>query len=504
MADRLFMEGLFEPAIEVYRRVAEMPPSPEMAAEALYKMGLGYVKLDNLPSAVECFKQVDALYGKSKHISSARLQLGLAYLKLRDYQALQSLLDEHGLDPFLHEVIREAPVDAISSYLAQLEFPDREVDPDVRMSRLKELIILSKSLPERKRDKGLLAVSLVELGLVLLTREEYAEATDAFEEVIDSYSDQFLACFEARFQLAGVRLTTKNYTAAADEFERWLKDYNPEALLRRVVRDVVRSEGRVVRVVASRQGWKLINNYTAKYNAVHRSLVLVYAELGKYRESIALLDSLTERLHLGARGTTAANYVLSRTDRFRKLERWAQFWKGCFLTSLGSLDKALTSLDLAYHTPSMIGRSPQRQPTALGEEQPDPKLPKGVFGIDEEMLDHNTRVSIMRYAIQLKLGNRAEALKSLSAAFADNPTFFGPLTRGITDIFAMDVLPEEVPSAVPKNSSAYYYLAAVSLLSAKRNDEARAVLLQAVEKKLAWPRFLIREELTALIPKGSF
>ena len=110
----------------------------------------------------------------------------------------------------------------------------------------------------------------------------------------------------------------------------------------------------------------------------------------------------------------------------------------------------------------------------------------------------------MRYAVQLKLGNRAEALKNLAAAFADNPTFFGPLTRGLTDIFAMEVLPEEVPSAVPKNASAYCYLAAVSLLAAKRKDEARALLMQADEKKLAWPRFLIREELTALIPAGSF
>jgi serine/threonine protein kinase/tetratricopeptide (TPR) repeat protein len=503
MADRLFMEGLFEPAIEVYRRVAEMPPSPEMAAEALYKMGLGYVKLENLPSAVECFKQVDALYGKSKHASSARLQLGLAYLRLRDYLALQQLLDEHGLDPFLHDVLREAPEDAISSYLAQLEFPAGVTDPDTRMQRLRELIILNNSLPEEKRDRELVATSLVELGQALLARDEHAEAANAFEEVIESYSDQFLPCFEARFRLADVRMTTGDYTAAADEYEGWLKDYTPEAIMRRVVRDVVRSEGRVVRVVASRRGWKFINNYVSKYGQVHRSLILIYSEQGKTRESIALLDSLAERLRLGARGSTAPDYILSRADRFRKLERWAQFWKGCFLVSQGSYDKALSSLDLAYHTPTMIGRS-LPEPAATGDEQSDPRLAEGVFGIDEEMLDHNTRVGVMRYVIHMKLGNRADALKNLSAAFADNPTFFGPLTRGITDIFAMAVLPEEVPAAVPKNAGAYCYLAAVSLLAAKRKDEARALLLQGVEKKLSWPRFLLQEELTALIPNSSF
>ncbi len=504
MADRLFMEGLFEPAIEVYRRVAEMPPTPEMAAEALYKMGLGYIKLENLPSAVECFMQVDALYPKSRHVPPARLQLGLAYLRLHNYKALQQLLDEHGLDPFLQEVLREAPVEAISSYLARLEFPDKKADPDVRIKRLNELIILSNSLPEEKRDKGLLATSLVELGQVLLLKEEHAKAAGAFEEVLGSYSDQFLPCFEARFHLAGVRMATGDYTAAAAEFEKWLKDYTPETLLRRVIRDVVRSEGRVVRVIASRQGWKLINSYVAMYNTAHHSLTLVYAEQGKFRQAVTLLDALTDRLHLGARGSTAANYLLARTDRFGKLERWAEFWKGCFLSSQGSHEKALAALDLAFHTPTMIGRTPQREPTAVGEERPDPKFAQGIFGIDEEMLDHNTQVSIIRYAIYLKLGNRAEALKNLTAAFADNPSFFGPLTRGVIDIFAMDVLPEEVPSAVPKNAGAYHYLAAVSLLAAKRKDEARAQLLQAVEKKLDWPHFLIREELTALIPKGSF
>jgi serine/threonine protein kinase/tetratricopeptide (TPR) repeat protein len=505
MADRLFMEGDYESAIGVYRLVAKMPPDKELAAEALYKMGLTYAKLGSTTDALECFKRVSAHYEQSKHAAVARLQLGLTYLKLRDYRAFQRSLEKYGLEPFLHQVLEEAPSELVEAYAAQIELPDEKTGPDARIMRLREFIILSVFLPEDKRERKKLASAHVRLGTALSVEGKHEQAVKAYREVIASYSDQFEAALEARYQLGHIYMELDDYSAAAVNFEKWLKLYPLETFSRKVVRNAIRSDGRVVRVQMSKRGWDYIARYVQKLTRLQRSLATAYVELGRLPDAVALADSVIEKLQMGSEGRTVETYLLYRLDRLKKQERWAHFWKGCVLTMQRAYQKALECFDLAYG-PSLEGQGAPRPTQRLTEAQRRAMLGQieRAFGLDEETVDHNTRVNIMRYVIHLKLGNSAEAFKYIAAAFADNPAFFGVETAGMSEIFTLEALPEQIPDAVSKNTQAYCYLAGTALFAAGRRDEARVFLAQAAGKKSWWPSYLARSELAALDAGGSF
>ncbi len=507
VADRLFMEGLYQPAIEVYRRVAEMPPDVDMAAAALYRMGLAYVKLESLTEAIECFKQVTALYEGSKDAQAAGLQLGLAYLKLRDYASLRRCMEKYGLDPFMREVLREAPPETIKPFAAQLKLPERAADPEMHIRELGEFILLSSFLPADRRDRKRLAAAHVRLGAALYASQKYPQAINACREVVTSYSDQHEASLEARFLLGQAHSVIGEYPAAATNFEEWLKLYPSDAFARRVARNVIRdARRRITRVITSNRGWSYWSSYTKKLNQVQRSLAVVYVELGRLDDALALTDSVVEKLRMGAEGKTAETYLLARVDHLHKQEHWACFWKGCILTMQGAYHKAAACFDHAYSPPVADSSRVPRLPGGTTEEERARLLRQieRALGTDEETADHNTRVNIMRFVVHLKLGSRAEALKHLGAALADNTTFFGPSTAAVAEILALETLPEEIPTAVQKNKQTYHYLAGVFLFAEDRKDEARALLVQAAAKKEWWPYYLARIELAALDAGGSF
>jgi serine/threonine protein kinase/tetratricopeptide (TPR) repeat protein len=502
MADRLFMEGEYQSAIDVYRLIAKMPPGKEFAAEALYKMGLAYTKLDNTSEALECFKQVTALYEQSKYAGVARLQLGLAYLMLRDYASLQRALEKYGIESFLRPVLKEAPAEIIEAYAAQVKLPDEKTGADEKIRRLREFILLSDFLPEDKREEKTIAGVFVSLGAVFLEKEKYQEAMKAYREVIASYPGQFEEAVEARYRLGRLYMTVGDYSQAAVCFEKWLKLYPLETFSQKVLAGVVRDLGRVVRVRISNRGWRYVSNYVNRLNHVQRSLATAYVELGRLGDAVALTDSVISNLHEGSEGKSVETYLLSRLDRLQRHERWAQFWKGCILTMQSAYQKALGCFDLAY-TPPPESSETQRPRTGITEQQRRILLERALHD-NEETADHNTRVNIMRFVLYLKTANNAEALKYLMAAFDENPAFFGEMTAGLAEIFTLEILPAEIPGVVSKNMEAYCYLAGVALFASGRRDEARAFLVQAAGKKSQWPSYLARSELAALDAGGSF
>lgn len=505
MADRHFMEGRYQRAIEDYRCVAKMPPDAETAAEALYKMGLAYIKLDSLTEAVECFEQVVSLYEDSRQSKMAALQLGLAYLKSGDHSSLNRLLEERGPADFVEKVVREAPLGAIESYVAQLELPEDGVDSDASVKRLKEFILLNSYLPEGRRDRRKLAFAHTELAAGLYERKEYPEATKVCREVIASYSDQFDAPLQARYLLGHINMAVADYPAAVTDFEEWLEIYPAENFARRVVRNATRRNGRIERVLVSDRGWKLFSDYVGRRREVQRALAIAYVELGRFDDSLAIADSIIEKLQMGAQGRTVETHLLARADLLRRDEHWANFWKGCILTIQGAYHKALACFDRAYRPVAAEGAGrPFRERATDEERQSGLGQTEHAFDTDEEAPDDNTRVDIMRYIVHLKLGNRAGAVKCLETTLASNPTFFGPATPGLPAVFALDNLPQEIPSAVPKNKAAYSYLAGVTLFAANRRDKARAFLALAAGSESWWPYYLARSELAALDAGGSF
>jgi len=505
VADKLFMEGFYQPAIEVYKRVAETAPDANMAAEALYKMGLAYDKQDKTQEAVECFNQVSALYENSKHAYPARLHLSLSYLKSGDYKSLERAVGMYGVDPFLKDVLAETPVEALSSYVAQLKPPDDTGEPETDILNLENYIALNRLLPQEQRDSNRLAAAQLRLCEVFRSSHRYAQATETCKEIILSGPDKAEAVFEARYLLGRIKMDIGDYASAVDGFEKWLKLYTPESMAREAAGNVLRSEGRIVRVLVGRKGRANWENYVKKLIQAQRSLMIAYVELGRLEDSLMLAESVIVNMRMGVEGKTLETYMLSRLDRQFHHERWTNFWKSTLLSMQGSYREAITSLDQSYGISAAEGAIPRMRPGATEEERRAVlKQIERAFGTDEETSNHNTRVNIMRFVAYLKLGDRAEALKHLAASLAENPDFFGPATPGVAAIFTREVLPDEVPDNVPKNEQIYCYIAGIALFAADRRNEARTFLVRSAGTKSWWPYNLARTELALLDAGGSF
>jgi serine/threonine protein kinase/outer membrane protein assembly factor BamD (BamD/ComL family) len=503
VADKLFNDGLYTHAAEGYRTVAESPPDAKTAAEALYKVGLSFVKLDSRSEALSYFKQLIARFPESKYAQAAKLQVGLCYLNLKEYDNFRKAVKEYNLDLSLQDILREAPLSVVENYLADVERPRNAQTPEERIPKLKEFILVQTSLPEERRDHEKLSKAYLSLAAILTSGNQHQEAAKTYRELLERYPASVRYAFEAQFQLAKTYCSLNDLASAAVVLQELIVKYPPEVVADALLGKKVKGLEDVPPSSADAKTYQLVISFAQERNIAQQTLTYIFLELDRADEALSLLASI-EKEH-SARANPAAQAEKANAQLSQELApysaiqtAWARFWLGNVYIILGNTRKALDTL---YSAELSSEKTSQMPPAALSpplKESPGTTDQSGLFAAASMSL-HNANVELALFVCCTKLGKKNEAKQHLKTALSISPGFFGSATQTVSNVLATDPLPEELPESAEANSSAYYYLTAVTLLAEKENEKAEFFLRRATASgKIPWPYYPANAELTAL------
>jgi len=505
VADKLFNDGLYSHAAEIYRRVAQTPPDEDTAAEALYKLSLSLVKLDSRSEALSHFSQLIARFPQSKYNNAAKLQVGLCYLNLKEYDQFRSAVKDYNLDLSLGDILREAPLSVVKDYLAFVESQQKAHTPQEKIAKLREFILVQTSLPEEGRDHEKLAEAYLSLAAALTSQNQYEEAAKIYRELLTLYPGKVKYAFEAQFELARTYCLLNDFASAATVLQELIEKCTPEAFADALLGRKASASGGLEEIpdtTADAQTWQTVISYALKCNLAQQSLTYILLELDRPDEALSFLTSVekehSERAQAATMPQNAGTRLLQELAPYSTTQTaWSRFWLGNIYIMLGNPQKALEPL-LAAQLPPEKGAqiAPETALTAQKDSSGSPAQPAPF--VASYTPPQNSTVELALFVCYLKLGKTNEAKQHLKTALSLSPWFFGTSTQTVLHLLTLDSLPEDIPESTQSNTSAYQYLIAQALLTENKTEKATLFLQRAVSNRNPWPYYPANAQLTAL------
>ncbi|MFH1421616.1 MAG: protein kinase [Planctomycetota bacterium] len=493
VADKLFNDGLYSHAVEVYKKIAQYPPNEVTGAESLYKVALSYVKLDKREDAVFFFKQLVERYPETKYAEAAKLQIGLCYLNLKDYAKFRNVIKEYKLDLSLQDILVEAPLSVVEGYIAYIGRPSKAQTIQEKIKNTQEFILLQQSLSEQHRNKEKLAEAYLNLASLLKSEDKQNEAAETYLNFLLISSGMVRYSLEARFELANIYCASEDYTSAAIILQELVSKCTPEAVMEDLRKNrnssIAQSHSELIEDSAVECFIKRI--------IAQQNLVIILLKLGKNQEALSFLSAIEREYSDRLQRTN--QYVNRATSSFSAAQiSWARFWAGNIYLGLGALKEALESFDKARLSSSQITQVSSAAANLLLSNKIS-FIQSAAQLSTNNVLGYNANIELMLYVCRIKLGRKAEALQHLQSAVSVSPRIFGSYTTRVLRILSINSLPEKLPETIEVNSEMYCYLVGVTALAQNDIEKAKIFLRNAIiTNNGLWPSFCAEEELKIL------
>jgi outer membrane protein assembly factor BamD len=195
LADDLSSRGKCVEAVEQYEKLLSEFPTPQVAENARFGLGLCYIELEQYDLARAVFEDFIDSYPKSDRVDNAIYRIGLSYLKQaprpeRDQTKTLKALDEFDLllreypDSDVRKEAEQAASDS-RSILAQKEYLAGKLY--LRMGNYRSAHLYFESVLDEYGDTGWAAYALLGRGKAYVGQKRFDEAKRAFEQVIERF-----------------------------------------------------------------------------------------------------------------------------------------------------------------------------------------------------------------------------------------------------------------------------------------------------------------------------
>ena len=314
-ANGLFSRGLYEMAIEEYRQFIQDFPQSESLNQAYWAVGESLFLLKSYPQAIEAYDQYINLFPNDSKINLGRIHRAESYFSFGKYdEALAGLnaIPDANLEDALRQIV----------YFYQAKCHKARQEEQTSIELLKKAAQLVAS--------DYTAQAYIEIGNIYAEYPQYDTAIEFYQQAYDHSTAKEVQAF-ALYKEGEMRFLADQYEQAVEMFKKVLEQFPEQAIAEDSSANLLLSLfnlGQYDNVITEYQNRQSSIKEDARFFAVFYAVANTYAQMGRFDESIALLEKI-----MNFTGLTGADQekivlkkaeVLIKADRSTKAIKWIE------------------------------------------------------------------------------------------------------------------------------------------------------------------------------------
>lgn len=311
----------FTRAKSLYLKALEIGLTPERSADVLLRAAQSDFESNNFRAAIEGFERVLREYPQSPAAATARLSIGLSYLKAGGYQPARRALRDFIIDYPQHARLGDAYLAIAESYRVPTPPNDRQLELGV--AALREFI---EKFPEHKRALE----AEYWIGLSYTNRNRQENAVREFQAFLGRHGgEKREEVALAKYNLGAALLSQKKFDDAIGAWQNFLRDEPVHRLWNDVQRKIIDAQYAIGDEAykansypEARRAWEL---FSEKYPLDGRNADIMF-RLGMMQYDAKAYDAAVEQWrkviskYASTDAASRAQYMIALT--YEKRDQW--------------------------------------------------------------------------------------------------------------------------------------------------------------------------------------